>query len=96
MSLSELSLESDISMGGLYFHSGSKNDLAPMIEGLNRGVQIKVFKGENADLFASQITAQLQQWHLKPWKFKLKNISLPQSVDYCFQNLLNGLDLPPG
>lgn len=67
-----------------------------LIDGLNRGEEIEVFKCENSDLLASQITAQLQQWHLKPWKFKLKNISLLQYADYCYQSLLNGLDLSPG
>jgi hypothetical protein len=64
-----------------------------LIDGLNRGEEIEVFKCGNTDLLASQITAQLQQWHLKPWKFKLKNISLPQCADYCYQSLLSGLDL---
>lgn len=166
MSLRDLSLESGISMGGLYSYIGSKNDLASMIEGglrhhidlvtnnlveeglkpldslkalifgalymmerlspwyyfcfmelkglprdkqekaleielrferfvidsLKRGEQTHMFKCENPDLLASQVTAQLQQWHLKPWKFKLKKISLPQYADYCYQSLLNGLD----
>lgn len=67
-----------------------------LIDGLNRGEEIEVFKCENSDLLASQITAQLQQWHLKPWKFKLKNISHLQYADYCYQSLLNRLDLSSG
>ncbi|MBV56706.1 MAG: hypothetical protein CMQ12_09055 [Gammaproteobacteria bacterium] len=36
------------------------------------------FRSEQPELLAAQLTAQLQQWHLKPWNFKLLDVSTQQ------------------
>jgi AcrR family transcriptional regulator len=162
MSLRDLSKETGISMGGLYAYIGSKNDLASVIEGVQRkyidqiigglsgedlepvnclraiifgeiymieamnpwyyfcfmelkglpreqqqyaldvelrfeetvidsiktGVENGQFVCEKPALLASQITAQLQQWHLKHWKFKLRDISTQEYAQFVLDNLL--------
>lgn len=162
MSLRDLSKETGISMGGLYAYIGSKNDLASVIEGVQRkyidqvigglteenlapidclraiifgeifimeimnpwyyfcfmelkglpkeqqqfalNVELKfedtlmdtIKQGVNAgefvcgkpELLASQVTAQLQQWHLKQWKFKLRKVATEEYAQFVFENLL--------
>lgn len=162
MSLRDLSKETGISMGGLYSYIGSKEDLASVIEGVQRkyidqviggltsenlkpvdclraiiygeiymmeimspwyyfcfmelkglpreqqeyaldvelrfeGILMDIFKTGVADgqficskpeLLASQVTAQLQQWHLKHWKFKLRQIDIQDYAEFVFENLL--------
>ena len=165
MSLRDLSKETGISMGGLYAYIGSKNDLASVIEGVQRnyidkvvgglvrdnlepvdclramiygeiymmeilsswyyfcfmelkglpkeqqkftldaelrgedflmgiirkGINTKKFVCERPDLLASQIIAQLQQWHLKQWKFKLRGINTEEYAAYVFSTLMTCL-----
>jgi hypothetical protein len=43
-------------------------------------------------MLASQVTAQLEQWHLKQWKFKLRKVSNDDYAQYVFDSLLRGLD----
>jgi AcrR family transcriptional regulator len=40
------------------------------------------------ELLASQVTAQLQQWHLKHWKFKLREVETQDYAQFVFENLL--------
>ncbi len=168
MSLRDLSKETGISMGGLYAYIGSKEDLASVIEEVQRnyidlvvgelahedlpviellramifggiymmeilspwyyfcfmelkglpkeqqqfaldvelrfesvlidsfitGVEEGQFQCEEPELLASQITAQLQQWHLKFWKFRLQGISTQGYAQFIFDNLLLCLGVP--
>lgn len=165
MSLRDLSKETGISMGGLYAYIGSKNDLASVIEGVQRqyidqvigglaaenlepidclraiifgeifmmeimspwyyfcfmelkglpkeqqqfaldvelrfeetlmdaiavGVERGQFTCDKPELLASQITAQLQQWHLKHWKFKLREVGTEEYAQFVFDSLLTSL-----
>ena len=165
MSLRDLSRETGISMGGLYAYIGSKNDIASVIEGIQRkyidqvigglaaedlepecslraiifgeiymmeimnpwyyfcfmelkglpkeqqqfaldaelrfedivmeairrGVEGGHFSCDKPESLASQITAQLQQWHLKHWKFKLRNITTEEYAQFVFDSLMTGL-----
>ena len=165
MSLRDLSKETGISMGGLYAYIGSKNDLASVIEGVQRkyidqvigglaeenlapidclraiifgeifmmeimspwyyfcfmelkglpkdqqqfaldvelrfedtlmhnkkkGVEAGEFVCDKPELLASQVTAQLQQWHLKHWKFKLRKVTTEEYAQFVFDSLLTCL-----
>ena len=167
MSLRDLSKETGISMGGLYSYIGSKNDLASIIEGVQRnyieqvadeilkenleskdclraiifseiymmeimsawyyfcfmelkglskeqqsfaldnelrseeiimniirdGVLTDQFICEKPELLASQVVAQLQQWHLKQWKFKLRQIETEEYARYVYGSLLKCLSV---
>ena len=166
MSLRDLSRETGISMGGLYAYIGSKNDLASVIEGVQRkyidkvigslvrdnlepvaclraiifgeifmmeimsswyyfcfmelkglpkeqqtfaldvelrgedilmgiirkGINSGQFICERPDLLAAQVIGQLQQWHLKQWKFKLRGINTEEYAEYIFRTLLSCLN----
>lgn len=170
MSLRDLSKETGISMGGLYSYIGSKNDLASVIEGVQRsyieqvadeilkenlepkeclraiifseiymmeimsswyyfcfmelkglskeqqsfaldnelrseeilmsiirdGVLANQFVCEKPELLASQVVAQLQQWHLKQWKFKLREVETEEYARYVFSSLLKCLSVNEG
>ncbi|NKB32086.1 MAG: TetR family transcriptional regulator [Pseudomonadales bacterium] len=165
MSLRDLSKETGISMGGLYAYIGSKEDLASVIEGVQRkyidqvigglseeilepvdclraiifgeiymmeimspwyyfcfmelkglpkeqqqfalnvelrfeetlmdtiskGVKAGQFTCEKPELLASQVTAQLQQWHLKHWKFKLRKVKTEEYAQFVFDSLMTCL-----
>lgn len=59
-----------------------------LIENFERGVACGDFRCDRPELLASQITAQLQQWHLKRWKFKLRKIDAQEYAQFIFENLL--------
>lgn len=59
-----------------------------LIEAFEAGVASGQFVCEKPELLASQITAQLQQWHLKRWKFKLRNVDTQEYAQFVFENLL--------
>ncbi|MEO1932325.1 MAG: TetR/AcrR family transcriptional regulator [Pseudohongiella sp.] len=168
MSLRDLSKETGISMGGLYSYIGSKEDLASVIEEVQRryidqvigdlaeeslpvigclqamiyggvymmeilspwyyfcfmelkglpkeqqqfaldvelrfesvlidsfmtGVEEGQFQCKNPELLASQITAQMQQWHLKYWKFRLQGVHTQEYAQFIFDNLMLCLGAP--
>ncbi|PCJ25892.1 MAG: hypothetical protein COA96_06495 [SAR86 cluster bacterium] len=52
------------------------------------GIESGQFVCKKPELLASQITAQLQQWHLKQWKFKLRNVDAQEYAQSIFENLL--------
>ncbi len=62
-----------------------------LIEVFNRGNAAGQFRCANPVLLASQVTAQLEQWHLKQWKFKLRGVSNDQYAQFIFDNVLNCL-----
>ncbi|MBM87051.1 MAG: hypothetical protein CMQ41_01600 [Gammaproteobacteria bacterium] len=46
---------------------------------------------EHPELLATQITGQLQQWHLKKWKFKMRDITTEQYAEFVFDSILSCL-----
>lgn len=59
-----------------------------LIGAIQAGVQSGQFVCENPELLASHVTAQLQQWHLKHWKFKYRNIEMQEYAESVLENLL--------
>lgn len=59
-----------------------------LVDAINAGVRNGQFVCANPELLASSITGQLQQWHLKHWKFKLREVNLEQYAAHIFDNLL--------
>ena len=45
----------------------------------------------NPELLASQVAAQLQQWHLKHWKFELREVTTEEYAKFVFDSLLLSL-----
>jgi len=68
-----------------------------LMEAIFRGVADDLFICDQPELLASQVTAQLQQWHLKAWKFKLRSIGKQEYAQFVFESLLKCLQYPaPG
>jgi len=59
-----------------------------LIDAFKAGIELGQFTCEKPELLAATVTAQLQQWYLKHWKFKLRNISMDEYAEYIYQNLL--------
>lgn len=57
-----------------------------------RGGETGDFRCANPALLASQVTAQLEQWHLKQWKFKLRGVSNDEYAQFIVDSLLRCLD----
>lgn len=62
-----------------------------LIDTIRAGGKSGQFRCEQPELLAAQVTAQLQQWHLKPWKFKLLKINTQQYAQYIFENMMLSL-----
>lgn len=62
-----------------------------LIDTIRAGEAKGVFSCEQPELLAAQVTGQLQQWHLKPWKFRLLEVNTQQYAQYVFKNLLLSL-----
>jgi len=58
-----------------------------LIKAFETGVKSGQFVCEQPELLASHVTAQLQQWYLKHWKFKQRNIGMEEYA----QNILDYL-----
>jgi AcrR family transcriptional regulator len=65
-----------------------------LIDAILEGVASGQFVCDQPKLLASQVTAQLQQWHLKQWKFKLRDISKQEYARFVFETLLKCLQYP--
>lgn len=63
-----------------------------LIDTFEAGEASGQFRCDKPELMAAQITSQLQQWHLKPWKFKLRKVSNQQYAQFVLENLLIGLN----
>lgn len=63
-----------------------------LMDAFASGAALGQFSFSQPELIASQVTAQLQQWHLKHWKFKLRNISNLEYALFVFDNLLMSLN----
>ena len=59
-----------------------------LVDAIQAGIKKGQFTCENPELLAASITAQLQQWHLKHWKFKLREVSMEQYAQHILENLL--------
>ena len=62
-----------------------------VMEAISRGIESSHFSCDKPELVASQVTAQLQQWHLKHWKFKLREVSTEEYAQFVFDSLMTSL-----
>ncbi len=62
-----------------------------LVDAINAGVKNGQFICANPPLLASSITAQLQQWHLKHWKFKLRDVSMEEYAAHILETALLSL-----
>ena len=65
-----------------------------LLDAIHAGVASGQFVCHQPELLASQVTAQLQQWHLKRWKFKLRDIGKEEYAQFVFESLLKCLQYP--
>ncbi len=65
-----------------------------LMDAIRAGVASGQFVCNQPELLASQVTAQLQQWHLKRWKFKLRDIGKQEYAQFVFESLLKCLEYP--
>lgn len=59
-----------------------------LIDAFKAGIQAGDFSCERPELQAASVTAQLQQWHLKHWKFKLREVEMGEYAQHVFDSLL--------
>lgn len=59
-----------------------------LIGAFQAGVESGQFTCEKPELLASHVTAQLQQWHLKQWKFRQRHIEMQEYAENVLENLL--------
>lgn len=62
-----------------------------LMNAFHAGVASGQFVCDQPELLASQVTAQVQQWHLKQWKFKFRDISTEDYAQFVFESLLKCL-----
>ena len=62
-----------------------------LVDAIQAGIENGQFKCDKPALLASSITAQLQQWHLKQWKFRLKDISMEDYAGHIIDTALRSL-----
>ena len=62
-----------------------------LMESISEGVEAGLFTCDKPELLASQVTAQLQQWHLKHWKFKLREVKTEEYAQFVFDSLMTCL-----
>jgi AcrR family transcriptional regulator len=65
-----------------------------LIDAILEGVTSGQFVCDQPKLLASQVTAQLQPWHLKQGKFKLRDIGTQEYARFVFETLLKCLQYP--
>lgn len=66
---------------------------AGLIDAIQAGMEQEVLHCESPALQASLVTAQLQQWHLKKWKFRLRQITAEEYASAIFDNLCASLQV---
>lgn len=59
-----------------------------LIDAFQAGVETEQFTCAKPELLAGQVLAQLQQWHLKHWKFRLREVSMQEYARNILDNLL--------
>lgn len=62
-----------------------------LISAFEAGVKEGIFVCEKPQILAAQVTASVQQWHLKHWKFKLRGVSTQEYAQSVLDNLLRCL-----
>ncbi len=62
-----------------------------LVDAIQSGISQKQFICDKPALLASSITAQLQQWHLKQWKFRMKDVSMEEYAAHIIDNALRCL-----
>ncbi len=62
-----------------------------LVNAIQAGVEMGQFECEKPELLASSITAQLQQWHLKQWKFRMKDVSMEDCAAHIIDAALRSL-----
>lgn len=67
-----------------------------LIDAFKAGMEQGQFVCSRPELLAAAVTAQLQQWHLKHWKFKLRGVGMDEYAQYIFDNLLASLAAEQG
>ena len=63
-----------------------------LIDAFRAGVEQGQFSCSQPELLAPQITASMQQWYLKYWKFKDSNLTTEQFANFIFGNVLRSLN----
>jgi AcrR family transcriptional regulator len=59
------------------------------------GIKAGVFFCDNLALVASHVTAMLQQWYLKRWKFQLQRTPIETYTAFVFERALSSLNYRP-
>lgn len=59
-----------------------------LINAFRAGIESGQFECAKPELLASHVTGQLQQWHLKYWKFKQRHIEMQEYAENVLENLL--------
>jgi AcrR family transcriptional regulator len=62
-----------------------------LIDAFKAGIERGDFNCARPEIQAAMVTAQLQQWHLKHWKFRLRKVGMDEYAQYIYDNLLLGL-----
>ena len=62
-----------------------------LFDAIAAGIEKGQFQCERPELLASSITAQLQQWHLKQWKFRMKEVGMEEYAAHILENALRCL-----
>lgn len=66
-----------------------------VIDVVEEGIRSDQFACSSPRMLAALATAQLQQWHLKQWKFKQANVDTQQYARLVFESLLLNLHYQP-
>ncbi|MFT4672081.1 MAG: AcrR family transcriptional regulator [Pseudohongiellaceae bacterium] len=66
-----------------------------VIDVIEEGIRSGQFACSSPRMLSALATAQLQQWHLKQWKFKQANIDTQQYARFVFESLLLNLHYQP-
>ncbi len=62
-----------------------------LVDAIQAGIAREQFSCANPALLAASITAQLQQWHLKRWKFRLREVGMEEYAEHIIDNALRCL-----
>lgn len=66
-----------------------------VIDVIEAGILSGQFACSNPRMLAALVTAQLQQWHLKQWKFKQASVDTQQYARFVYESLLLSLQYQP-
>lgn len=63
-----------------------------LIDAFHAGMEQGQFSCDQPELLAPQVTASMQQWYLKYWKFKNSGLTTEQFATFIFNNVLGSLN----